>query len=172
LPNITFSKKNAVTILLQELYFLILSNYMIVINPQQIKKIASEIDCGFTCYIHKQNGEMIFLPDPMRYLDMDTEAWSEDMDKVDDHLSDYLQIDPLESSESFKIMEHFAESLDETNPLKDRLYYALNKRKPFSEFKFVIDNSGEFRQQWFDFKNQQLIDWVQDSIERFNRFGE
>ncbi len=32
----------------------------------------------------------------------------------------------------------------------------------FREFKLVIDNSGDFRQQWFDFKNK----WQQDFVLR------
>lgn len=36
----------------------------------------------------------------------------------------------------------------------------MNKRRPFREFKFVIDNSGIYREQWFDFKNAQLKQWV------------
>ncbi len=62
-------------------------------------------------------------------------------------------------------MADFAEQLDDSNKLKTKLINALNKRKPFREFKFVIDNSGEYRQKWFDFKNEQLQQWVKDKFE-------
>ena len=63
-------------------------------------------------------------------------------------------------------MVKFVEQLDEKNKLKDELIKALNRKKPFREFKFVIDNSGIYRQQWFDFKHEQLIQWVVDNFNR------
>jgi len=45
------------------------------------------------------------------------------------------------------------------------LINALNRKKPFREFKFEIDNSNMYRQQWFDFKNAQLKEWV---VKKFN----
>lgn len=51
---------------------------------------------------------------------METEAWSEEMEKFDNN---------------------------------------------FDEYKFVIDNSGEYRLKWFEFKNRRMEEWV---TERFN----
>ncbi len=31
--------------------------------------------------------------------------------------------------------------------------------------KFDIDRSGSYRQKWFDFKEQKLIQWVKDLLE-------
>jgi hypothetical protein len=61
-------------------------------------------------------------------------------------------------------MGDFTETLNDSNPLKDKLFEALNRRKPFREFKFVIDNSGKYRQVLFDFKNQWLKDLVRNCI--------
>jgi len=58
-------------------------------------------------------------------------------------------------------MSAFADQLSDKN-LQSRLFDTLRKNKPFKEFKFVIDNSGDFRQQWFDFKNK----WQQDFVAR------
>ncbi len=63
-------------------------------------------------------------------------------------------------------MEDFAENLNENKQLQGRLLYALNKRKPFREFKFIIDNSGDFRQQWFDFKNNWQQEFVEQELKR------
>ena len=41
----------------------------------------------------------------------------------------------------------------------------MNNRKPFANFKNIIDNSGEFRQQWFDFKQKQLEKYVKVLLE-------
>ncbi len=142
--------------------------YAMNITEDQIKEIAELIDCGYRCFIHKQTGELISVPDLFKYPEMDMEAWSEENEKLENDFLDYIQVEPLESYNSFQIMENFAESLDDSNRLKDRLFEALNRKKPFREFKYVIDNSGEYRQQWFDFKNACLKDWVRKSVEHIN----
>lgn len=61
-------------------------------------------------------------------------------------------------------MEDFVYKVSDSNGLKIRLIEALGKKKPLREFKFVIVNSGKYRQYWFDFKNQKLQDWVRERI--------
>jgi hypothetical protein len=61
-------------------------------------------------------------------------------------------------------MENFAYQLEGNDELRSELFKALNKRKPFREFKWVIDNSGDYRQKWFDFKNAELKQWVVDNF--------
>ena len=70
----------------------------------------------------------------------------------------------MESHESFDVMAEFAESVD-SRELRDSLINALNNKHPFRNFKWVVDNSGLYRQKWFDFKNQRLIEWVKDQLE-------
>jgi hypothetical protein len=141
---------------------------MINLTKEQIKEIAEQLDCGFRSFVHKENGELLFTPDTLRHPDMDLNAWSEENEKLDNNFMDYLEIEPLESRDSFQIMANFAESLTDSNKLKEKLFNALNRRGPFREFNFVIDNSGEYREEWFKFKDQKLRDWVQENIDRFN----
>jgi hypothetical protein len=61
-------------------------------------------------------------------------------------------------------MKDFADDLDEGD-LKLSLQDALNKNKPFQNFKFIVDNSGEFRQKWFDFQLQENIKWAKMQYE-------
>jgi hypothetical protein len=138
---------------------------MIQLTPTQIKEIAEQLDCGFRCYIHKQTGELITIPDENSHPDMDLEGWEEDIEKIETNFTEYIVIDPLESRDSFGIMEDFVESLPESEKIREWLINALNQHKPFSKFKFVIDNSGEYRQQWFDFKAKRLQEYVQEEIE-------
>jgi len=51
-------------------------------------------------------------------------------------------------------MEDFVKEVKDRK-LSDELINALNKKKPFSHFKFIVENST-YRQQWFDFKAKQL----------------
>ena len=84
---------------------------------------------------------------------------------LENDFSDYVEIEQMKSHESFEIMTDFVETLSDSNQLKYKLINALNKKKPFKEFKFIIDNSGDYRQKWFDFKNESIQKWV---IDRFN----
>ena len=44
-----------------------------------------------------------------------------------------------------------------------RLWKAVSERKPFRNFKYVIDGS-EYRQKWFDFRRIQLERLVTDYL--------
>ena len=133
-------------------------------TKEQIKEISEQLDCGFRAFYHKQTGDLIFVPNTDEYFDTDTNAWQDDLDKLDKNFFEYQEIEAMESSDSFRVMADFAEQLTDTN-LKDKLITALSRKKPFSNFKFLIDNAGEQRQSWFDLKNKRYMDWVEEQIE-------
>jgi hypothetical protein len=135
---------------------------MAPLTEQQIQEIAEQLDNGFQCFFHKTTGELLFVPE----LDnpyVETEFFEDDLEKLDNNPDDYIEIEKPTSSDSFEIMARFTEQLN-NDKIKNQLINALNKNKPFREFKFVIDNSGVYRQQWFDFKNAQLRQWVSDKF--------
>jgi hypothetical protein len=133
---------------------------MPTLTEQQIKEIAEQLDCGFRSFWHKPTGELLFVPDLNNNPFADAEFFEEDLEKLDNNFNDYIEIEKPNSSDSFEIMANFTEQLNDNEKLKNELLKALNKKKPFREFKFVIDNSGAYRQQWFDFKNAKLKQWV------------
>jgi hypothetical protein len=137
---------------------------VIQLSIHKIKEIAEQLDCGFRCFINKHNSQLIFIPDTTKYLDIDTEVWETEMNELDANFGDYLEIEQLESRDSFLIMEEFIETLDDSNKLKKQLWDGLNRPKPFRQFKYLIDNSGIYRQQWFDFKNRKMQEWVVDKL--------
>ena len=74
----------------------------------------------------------------------------------------FLEVEPLESNESFRIMEAFAENLEDHH-FQNKLVNTLRNRKPFANFKFAIDNSP-YRQQWFGFKKKWLENYVKELL--------
>ena len=136
---------------------------MLTFTKEQIKEISQQLDCGFRTFYHKQTGDLIFVPDTDKHINMDTDAWQEELDKLDKNFLDYQEIDAMEAGDSFRVMADFAEQLTDTK-LRDKLINALNKNKPFREFKYVIDNSGDQRQSWFDFKNNRYIEWTEAQL--------
>lgn len=127
------------------------------IATADIKEIAEQLDFGFRAYIHKTTTQLLFVQDENRLPDIDLDFWHEELEQLDNNTSDYYKIEKWTSSEAFEIMSEFAGQLTDNN-LLSRIFVALRKNKPFKEFQFVIDNSWDFRQQWFDFKNK----WQQE----------
>ena len=136
---------------------------MPTLTDEQIKEIAEELDCGFRSFYHPKTGELLFVPDTLRYPDIDIDAWEEDLEKLENNFTDYKEIKAMKSDDSFQIMADFAQQFDPDESIQRQLISALKTAKPFREFKFVIDNS-DYRQQWFDFKNSSLKEWVMAQI--------
>lgn len=142
---------------------------MINLTKEQIWSIAQDLDMGMRCFYHLKTGEIETTPNfhDSNWFGQDTEPWQEVLDKLDENWGEYFEFDRMTSLESFSLMEDFADTVD-NKKLQDRLYKALNRSKPFRNFKWEIDNSGEYRQIWFDFKNNRLIEFVKIQIERYN----
>jgi hypothetical protein len=136
---------------------------MAKLSEEQIKEIAEQIDMGLKCHWNKKTNELIFIPE-QDLLEIDPESWEEELNKLDEDPDNFITIERPESRHSFKIMESFIESIPDS-PLKDNLRHSLNYKKPFRAFKDFIDNAGEYRQAWFDFKSQKLQEWVRDRVE-------
>ncbi len=134
------------------------------LTEKQIAEIAEELDCGMRCFYNLKTGEIKTIINSDNWIGADKELWEEVWNEIEDNWDDYFEFKGLESHESFQIMADFAENV-ENKRLQNNLINALNRRKPFQNFKWHIDNSGEYRQQWFDFKKMRYIEWVKEQIE-------
>ncbi|MFP5040277.1 UPF0158 family protein [Parasediminibacterium sp. JCM 36343] len=140
---------------------------MLTFTKEKIKEISEQLDLGLRAFFHKQTGKLLIVPDTNKDFDIEEEAWQEDLDELDENFLDYCEINPMESRDSFQVMADFAEEVADPK-LRAKLVAALEKRKPFREFRFVIDNSGEYRQMWFHFKDKSYIEWVEKQLIREN----
>jgi hypothetical protein len=130
-----------------------------------IKDIVGDLDCGMKCFIHSVTKEIKVIPDTDEYADVDLEAWSDIIEEIDNHFGDYIEIEGMDSQDSFKVMEGFIDIVDNER-LREKLIDALSRRKPFQNFKTVIDNSGEYRDKWFKFKENALTEWVESQLHK------
>lgn len=73
-----------------------------------------------------------------------------------------VEIEPPESYDSFKVMERFTEKVPDAG-LREKLIDALNRRKPFANFKRIVDDS-DYRQDWFDFRQARLEEHVYEAL--------
>lgn len=136
-------------------------------QPNIIKEIAQELDCGNDCYFNLKTNEIIALPNLSQGFDEDEfkEIFGLDLEKIEKHKDEFIKIDSLKSDISFKIMEQFVEQLSDQKLLA-KLENILVSKKPFQNFKHEIDHS-DFRQDWFIFKQSALEKIVKNQINRF-----
>lgn len=140
---------------------------MLQLTAEQINEIAEELDCGLRCFVHKTTGVFKSIPKDDDMEDMELESWEEDIEEVEENVSDYFEFERMPSSEAFRVMEDFAETIDD-GKLKDKLLRILSRPKPFRFFKDEIDNSGPYRDQWFAFQDERNRKWVEEQLDAFN----
>lgn len=133
------------------------------ISKEILNDLADSMEAGFKCYILKKTLEIVTFPDENRYPDMDPEPWQDEIDKVFNDPEQYIEIENMTSSDSYRLMEDFV-NLIENNSMKIRLLQALEGRKPFGNFKHQIENSGEYREVWFAFRRSKNIEWVENQL--------
>lgn len=133
-------------------------------TEKQIEEIAENLDCGMRCFYNLKTGEIKTLLNLDSWVGADDEPWDEISQEIDENWGDYFEFVAPESRVSFRIMADFAKNVD-NKKLQDKLINALNRPKPFSNFKWHVDNSGEYRQQWFDFKKMRYIEWVKEQLD-------
>ena len=125
------------------------------LTEKQIEEIAENLECGMRCFYNFKTWEIKTILNFDSWIGAEEKPWEEESNEIDDNWEEYFEFEGLVSHDSFQIMADFAETVDDTR-LQDRLINALNRPKPFQNFKWQIDNAGEYRQQWFDFKINAL----------------
>jgi hypothetical protein len=136
---------------------------MIRLSEDQIKEVASTLDCGLTCFIDRKTGKVNNV--------LNIENWDVADDvPLENILRDsgkkwynYLEIRPMPPRDAFKIMESFVETVDNLE-LRDKLIDSLRNKHPFKNFRWIIDRSEEYLQKWLDFKSIEYIAWVKDYL--------
>ena len=134
------------------------------LTEKQIEEIADNLDSGMRCFYNLKTGEIKTILNFDSWIGADEEPWEEESKEIDENLGDYFEFEGFESRDSFRIMADFAESIEDSR-LQNKLINALNRPKPFQNFKWQIDNSGAYRQQWFDFKKMRYFEWIKEQID-------
>jgi len=128
---------------------------MVQLTGKQIEEIAGEIECGIDCYIHTETGEVVSIPNEL----LDEGVFRHELEKIEKYQESYLLIEPLDPHDSFKIMEDFTYTVED-EVMKERLQTALERPKPFANFRFDLDSSPELKKKWYEYKHQKCIEHV------------
>lgn len=130
---------------------------------EKINEIADHLEAGFNCFIHRETYEVVAFPEDNLYLDLETDAWKEERNKAKKNKKKFIEIGQMVPSEAFRVMAAFVDALP-IDAIKIRLLVALEGKKPFANFKHQIHNSGDYREQWFAFKREKLVAWIQEEL--------
>jgi len=133
------------------------------LSQKQVYHIASELDIGNVCYIHKETGEVKdMLTEETAEIGGVEEEWRKEMEVIEKEEDKWVLIEAMMSRDAFRIMEDFADQV-RNKRLQKRLIERLNGRNPFANFKNAIDNS-DVRDDWFKFKQKKYEVWVRREI--------
>jgi hypothetical protein len=139
----------------------------IEIKPEMIKEIAENLDVGMVCFYHKTKGELEFYPDENNNPGFDEESWMDVMDKVSESREEYISFEPMDSRESFRVIENFIAQIDDI-PTHNKFIEAVSRKKPFANFKNMLHYYPELLKQWYVFKNETYIENVKEQVEAAN----
>ena len=126
---------------------------MLQIEARDLLFALENQDFDTTYYLDRQTGEItpafgeMFEPEDPEYVD-------EEALRADPR---YLPIDPISSNEGFRWMEQFAATVTDRR-LQERLFAALDRRRPFRGFKDVLLEYSEEREAWFEYHEQRLLE--------------
>lgn len=123
-----------------------------------VKEIADNMSANLISYFNPDTFEIEFHHENTMMEVYDEEDEEEEYLSPEFKWENCISVDPLESRESFRIMERFVDQLNNKREA-NRLSQALNGAKPFANFNHLIHNS-EFRQEWFDFRQKELERYV------------
>jgi hypothetical protein len=107
---------------------------------------------------------MYFLPsleDPF----FDPSKWEDVLTDVQGHEEEFLVLQAMDSSHSFRIMQSFAFSLNKS-PIRTELEYALSGPSPFHHFNSRVEDSA-LHEEWADYKFNAHMEWVKSQVDCF-----
>jgi len=140
------------------------------VSREILSDIADSLEAGLKCFIHRDTHEVISFPKDYedQLFDGEEDPWDDEKKKIKNAKRKYFEVQSMPSRFGFKVMEEFVHSIN-NNPTKNLLLKALEGRKPFANFKDQIDSLGNYREQWFKFRREKNIQWLQKQLD-FKQF--
>ncbi len=110
-------------------------------------------------YLDTKSGETVFV------TESDMPEGDELKESMEQEPERYVYIEPIDSSVSFRVMEDFVAQLAEGD-MKHDLSEALQRRRPFRQFKDTMYRYPETKEEWFWYHDQRMKEiacrWLED----------
>ncbi len=137
------------------------------LTNEQIKEIASELDIGMNVYVNKVTKEIKSIINFDHHIYAEEELWEDEINEIEKNFDSYIQFEPMDSRQAFRVMEEFVETLDNSE-IRKKLELGLSLSKPFRNFKDILENYLEYRDKWFSFKEKEYIEYVKEQLDDYN----
>ncbi|HEX7366852.1 MAG TPA: UPF0158 family protein [Pelobium sp.] len=140
------------------------------LTDAKLSEACDNLQMGMKVFYNIGSREITSVPDFDEFeMDDEEELWKAETDKVKSDSKNNIELKKMSSHQSFKMMENFAETVDDKT-LQRRLFSCLNGKKPFAHFKAAVDNDEVYRQNWFKFRDDAQVEFTKEQIEDRNRF--
>lgn len=142
---------------------------MFTLSESEVEKIASLLIKGMICFYQLDNKKIYHLPDDEDYFNYDLTPEEEDiLDEIEDNPDNFAEFTKMENLQEHQVMELFADRVVEERGFQDELFNALNNPKAATAFKYLLDDSRKYKDQWLDFRLGKYKDWVKEQVDSFN----
>ncbi len=132
------------------------------VSKEIIKKIVDELCSDFKVFVNKNTFEVVSFPDEDKGFDLDP-IWQGKIDKVKNNIKAFIEIEQPSSRESYEIMQNFIFTI-KNKITSNKLTQAITGRKPFANFNHQIHQLESERAKWFEFKDNQLTEYVKNQL--------
>lgn len=89
---------------------------------------------------------------------------AEELEEYDYDPDECFEFETMSSDVFFDVTSDYSETVKD-DALKNKHLATLNKPHPFRNFKQMINNAGDYRDKWFEYKDMRYIRWVEEQIE-------
>lgn len=138
-------------------------NQIVESMEEIIKEIAELLDIQEVVFLHKETHEILAYPIADGATDEEFDYIEQEVMEVVNAAPDsYIRFDPLNSRESFQMMEDFVETI-KNERLRNRLIDALSIKKPFRSFRNAVEDE-EILDDWYAYKDAYLQMYVSDRV--------
>lgn len=128
-----------------------------------IKEIAELLDIQEVVFLHKETHEILAYPIADGPTDEEFDYIEQEvMEVINADPDSYTRFDPLNSRESFQMMEDFVETI-KNERLRTRLIDAISIKKPFRNFRNAVEDEG-ILDDWYAYKDAYLQMYVRDRL--------
>ncbi|MCX7007780.1 MAG: UPF0158 family protein [Kiritimatiellaeota bacterium] len=124
---------------------------MIEIEAMELCDALEDHSGDVQFYLDQKTGEILRISE----LCESEEEKQEMYDRMDEEPDQWVEIEPMPSSDAFRIMEDFVASLPDGEEQRT-LTRALSWKKPFSNFKQALYEMPELKQQWHAFHDERI----------------
>jgi hypothetical protein len=139
------------------------------IDAEDLINALEDHSDSFDYFLDLENGNVVSLlrddfEDEFEEDPVDLDGYNHEI--VENNPERFIFINPIDSRESFKIMEDFAETIL-NDLIKNTLRSALSERKPFRNFKDELGHLPEIQKEWYKYHEIEMqkiaYEWLRDN---------